>query len=201
MNMLKLKAPPLCYGPGDNGILLSAREFDRADFEEGWRYELIQGVLIVTPIPLVNEGDPNEYLGYLLVKYEEEHPLGSSLNLTMQERTVYIGDNRRRADRVIWANLDRLPKMKETPTIVVEFVSGRKRDRIRDYQTKRVEYLKVGVKEYWVIDRFDQTMTVFSRQGRSRKLVVNATEVYCSDLLPGFELPLAKLLARANRWS
>ena len=94
--MLKLKAPPLCYGPGDNGILLSAREFDRADFKEGWRYELIQGVLIVTPIPLESERDPNEELGHWLRTYRQHHLLGKSLDKTLGEQTLHIGRNRRR---------------------------------------------------------------------------------------------------------
>src|SRR6266446_289799 len=49
----------LCLSPMANGIGMTAHEFDRADFEEGWRYELVNGVLIVTPIPLENEADPN----------------------------------------------------------------------------------------------------------------------------------------------
>jgi hypothetical protein len=41
----------LYFGPESNGILLTPAEFDKADFEDGWRYELVNGVLIVTISP------------------------------------------------------------------------------------------------------------------------------------------------------
>src|SRR3954466_5850605 len=88
------------YGPESNGILMTPEEFDRADFEDGWRYELINGVLIVTPIPLINEADPNDELGRLLRNYQVEHSKGAALNATFPERYVRTGYNRRRPDRV-----------------------------------------------------------------------------------------------------
>jgi hypothetical protein len=49
--------------------------------------------------------------------------------------------------------------------------------------------------------RSPRTMTVFSRQGKNiRKRVIREDQVYTTPLLPGFQLPLAKLLARADAW-
>jgi Uma2 family endonuclease len=198
MMLLEQKAT---FGPESNGILMTPQEFDRADFEEGWRYELINGVLIVSPLPLLNESDPNEELGYFLRRYKEDHPQGSALDATFSERIVRTGKNRRRADRVIWAGLGRLPRRNEIPTAVAEFVSGRKRDRKRDYQTKRIEYADAGVKQYWVFDRFTRKLTVFFRQdGKNRMRVLDEHQVFTTDLLPGFELPLKRIFALANRW-
>jgi Uma2 family endonuclease len=57
------------------------------------------------------------------------------------------------------------------------------------------------VREYWVIDRFQRTLTVFRKQaGKVKKQVISEKQTYATDLLPGFELPLAKLLALADRW-
>ncbi len=191
-----------CIGPDANGIVMTAREFDTADFEEGWCYELINGVLIVTPIPLENEADPNEELGYWLRNYRDRDPLGSALDATLSERIVRTGQNRRRADRVIWAGLGRLPRRFETPTIIAEFVSARRRDWIRDYVVKRDEYMAIRVREYWVFDRFRHTLTVFRLQaGKVRKRVFSKEQTSKTDLLPGFELPLARLFALADRWT
>jgi Uma2 family endonuclease len=193
------------FGPESNGILMTPEEFDRADFEdfeEGWRYELINGVLIVTPIAAEAEADPNGELEYWLRSYRENHPEGSALDATLPERIVRTGKNRRRADWVIWAGLGRRPRRFETPTIIVEFVSKRKRDRVRDYETKRDEYLNLGVKEYWIIDRFQRILSVFSRKGgKVSRRVVREQQTYKPALLPGFELPLSKSLARADRWA
>jgi hypothetical protein len=44
LTLLKRKEP-IVVGPESNGMLITPREFDHADFEEGWRYDLINGVL------------------------------------------------------------------------------------------------------------------------------------------------------------
>ena len=60
---MTVQALPLQLGPDANGMLITPAEFDGAECEAGWRYELIRGVLIVTPAPLEEERDPNEELG------------------------------------------------------------------------------------------------------------------------------------------
>ena len=82
------------------------------------------------------------------------------------------------------------------PSIVVEFVSVGKRNRARDYEAKRDEYLAAGVLEYWVIDRFRRQMTVFRHDGS--RAGVAESETFRTPLLPGFELPLSRLLAEAD---
>lgn len=192
---------PLQLGPNANGMLLSPEEFDSAEFERGWRYELIRGVLIVTPAPLAEERDPNEELGHLLRNYQEGHPEGAALNKTLYEHDIDVGVDRRRADRVIWAGLGRPPNRREVPTIVVEFVSSGRRNRERDYNEKRDEYLNLGVQEYWIIDRFQRVMTVhLKHDGTCETKRLHESDNYSTSLLPGFQLPLARLLALADGW-
>ena len=196
------QSAPKALGPGAAGIRLTPAEFDRADFEEDHCYELINGVLVVSPIPLESEVDPNEELGYWLRHYRNNHPQGSALDMTLPERHVFVGPNRRRADRLIWAGHGRLPRRTAPPTIIAEFVSKGKRDQQRDYEEKRDEYLAIDVREYWVIDRFRRTMTVFQMvKGEISQRVVTEKQTYTTPLLPGFELPLAKLLRVADRWA
>jgi Uma2 family endonuclease len=123
------------------------------------------------------------------------------LDKTLPERYIHARRNRRKADRVIWAGLGRLPKKGENPTIAVEFVSRRKRDRVLDYETKCEEYRKAGIQEYWIIDRFQRIMTVhILEDGRYRKKVIQARQTYRTKLLPGFALPLERLLDLADQW-
>jgi Uma2 family endonuclease len=199
--MIAFKHFDALIGPWANGILMTPREFDRTRFERGWRYELINGVLVVSPSPWENQRDPNDELGFLLRNYEKHHPEGKSLDATLPEHTVRTGDNRRMVDRAIWTGLGRLPKRTDFPNVLVEFVSEGKRNIFRDYETKRDEFMACGVEEYWIIDRFERTMTVYQRQGRRyRKRVFRENNIYTTPLLPGFELPLAQLLALADRW-
>ena len=199
--MVVVETATLQLGPPSNGMSLTPWEFDAAEFEPGWRYELVHGVLIVNPPPSVKERDPNEELGHWLRAYQETHPQGKSLDFTVSEQTVHIGPHRRRVDRAIWAGLNRLPKEDETPTITVEFVSAGARSRQRDYEIKRDEYRSAGVSEYWIIDRFQRTMTVFHFAGRKlSKKVVTERQTYRTPRLPGFDLPLASLFELMDRW-
>jgi len=182
--------------------LLTPTEFDRARFQEGGRYELINGVLVVSPTPSRKERRPNEELGRWLWDYQEEHAQGSLLDATLPEEMIETKQNRRRADRVIWAGLGRDPEEGETPTIVVEFVSAGKVNQERDYIAKRAEYREIGVREYWVVDRFRRTLTVFRFGGEGdQERVISEKQNYETPLLPGFVLPLARLLALAYRWA
>jgi Uma2 family endonuclease len=202
MSQAPVKVRRLRLGPRSAGALLTLDEFDRARFKEGWRYELINGVLVVSPIPSRSERDPNEELGRWLRNYQETHPQGAALDATLAEETIETRQNRRRADRVLWAGLGRLPGPEEPPTIVVEFVSEGKANRERDYVAKRAEYREIGVKEYWVIDRFTKSLTVYRfAEGRDEELVFPSTHAYQTPLLPGYEFPLGQLLRLAERWS
>ena len=71
------------YGPRDAGIPMMLDEFEEREFELGWRYEIIRGVLVVSPAPLAEEREGNEYLGHLLLTYKERHPQGETLDATL----------------------------------------------------------------------------------------------------------------------
>jgi Uma2 family endonuclease len=187
-----------------NGILMTPEEFDAVmDYDEQYVYELIHDVVIVLRPPRAAERDANEELNFLLRLYQYTHPQGSILDKTLPEQYLPVPNGRRRADRVIWTGLGRMPVLgRDIPSIVVEFVSHRKRDRTRDYEEKRREYLALGVQEYWIIDRFDRRMTVFRNDPAGpAEVVVKADETYRTPLLPGFELPLARLLNVADDWA
>lgn len=191
----------LVLGPELAGAYLTPEEFDAADeCDAAYVYELISGVLVVTPPPSEGERGPNELLAHLLRSYREGHPQGKTLDYTLPEHTVRVRRNRRRADRVIWVGLGRVPDVeRDPPAIVIEHVSKGRRNRKRDYEAKRTEYLGEGVLEYWVIDRFRRLMTVYSgSHDRPAERVVREDEVYTTPHLPGFELPLARLLAEAD---
>jgi Uma2 family endonuclease len=181
-------------GPHSNGMLMTPDEFDAAtEWELGYRYELIQGVLVVNPPAGLSERDPNDELGRLIRNYKEDHPNGSCVDLTAPEQTVRVGENRRRADRAIWIGLGRRPDDElDTPTIAVEFPANRARDRHRDYVVKRKEYADAAVEEYWIIDTHRREMTVHRRSGET--LVISAGETYRTPLMPGFELALSRLM-------
>jgi Uma2 family endonuclease len=137
-----------------------------------------------------------------LRSYRELHPNGKHLDFTINEHTLFLGSTRRRTDRAIWTGLGRKPRKRELPSIAIEFVSKRLRDRIRDYEFKRDEYLAAGIEEYLVIDRFKETLTAFTLQrGQIKTRVLRKGQIYKTKRLPGFELDLGRLIDLANAWT
>lgn len=199
----RTKSSKVRVGLGSAGVRMTPEEYDAIRHaDDRFRYELVHGVLVVTRFPSVSECDPNEELGRLLRNYQADHPQGSTLDAILAERYVYTPDSRRRADRIIWAGFGRMPDEEaDIPTIVVEFVSRGRRDFIRDYEEKRGEYLALGVAEYWVIDRFRRAMTIYRREpAQPGEQLIPESGVYRTPILPGFELPLARLFSVADRW-
>ncbi len=179
----------LTLGPEHNGILMSVDEFDAIDeYDQRYRYELIHGVLIVCPIPLPAESIINDELARELGNYKFDHPNGHHLDLMLPENYVHLDDSRRRADRVLWCGLRRKPDIRnDPPTIAIEIVSKTRRDRRRDYEEKRDEYLAIGVLEYWAFDRFLRRLTVFTPGPNGPvERVFLAGQTYETPLLPGF---------------
>lgn len=187
------------------GVSLTPEEFDAiTDHDEDYNYELIHGVLVVSPLAGPEERSPNELLGYWLNRYRFECPTGAALIDTLYEEYLPTSGNRRRADRVIWSVVNGRPQdpKVDLPAIAIEFRSAGRAAWRRDYLEKRDEYLSAGIIEYWVVDRFARTLTAFTlRDGQPTEVVVEEGDIYRTALLPGFELPLAELLAAADRWS
>ncbi len=172
---------------------ITKTDFDMSSSEECWLWPPYHPRL---------KPPPTTSLARCLRQYQREHPQGAALDETIPERYVRTSIGRRRADRVVWTRLGRRPDpAADVPAIVAEFVSSSRRDRRRDYEEKRREYQEAGVVEYWIVDRFTRQMTVYRNapEGLS-ELVVAEQDTYQTPLLPGFELPLARLLAVADRW-
>jgi Uma2 family endonuclease len=198
--------PHLLLDAGANGVLMTREEFEALkhdDCDPCFRYELINGVVIVSPPPDDAGHGPNERLGNWLWDYQQRHSSGKLLDDSLMERAVRTKVGIRIVDRAIWTGYGRpIHSKRDLPTIIVEFVSAGKWAWLRDYQQKREEYLELGAKEYWVIDRFRRTMTVyFQPPAEPAERIVIESETYTTALLPGFELPLKRLLELADQYA
>ena len=79
------------------------------------------------------------------------------------------------------------------PHIVVEIVSLGGEE--RDYVLKREEYLRAGVREYWIIDPVTEELRILSRDGDVwSETILKRGQAYQTPLLPGLEVRLEELL-------
>jgi Uma2 family endonuclease len=197
--MATVTAPAaLRIGPADKGRRLTLEEFIEADWEEGWLYELARGVVDVTEVPGPSHGRIVRRLAALFIEYEKQHPgvitYGAGSGECRMRLPGMISD--RHPDQAIYLDPEVVgPKVwtRWVPHIVVEVVSPGGED--RDYVEKREEYLRVGVREYWILDPEQRRMHVLVRAGDVwEEAIVAAAEVYRTNLLPGLEVRPAELL-------
>lgn len=188
------------FGGDSAGIRLTAEEFTRArNFDRLYRYEVVNDVLVVRPNQCHQNRLLSQDLGFRLYTYRLAR---NERLLTVYEEPVRTRHSIRRVDRAIWLSTSGEPNPRiDVPVILVDFVSAGRRVMFRDYLDRRDEYLTIGVKEYWVIDRFDRTMTVFTGAvDAPLETVVKESGVYSTPLLPGFALPLADILTEADKF-
>jgi Uma2 family endonuclease len=128
--------------------------------DDGNRYEVLDGTLLVTPLPSVRHQDLAGELGALLRRHCERHGIG----LVVGPAAVPFGESELQPDLAIFpgrrpddARWDALP----IPLLVVEILSSSTRQ--RDLGAKRAAYLRWGIAECWLVDPRSRTVTVARR--------------------------------------
>ncbi len=83
------------------------------------------------------------------------------------------------------------------PDLVIEILSPS--TRIRDQGVKRHLYERMGLREYWLADPALATVRIYRRTGEALAFVAElsaaAGDILATPLLPGLEIPLARIFA------
>jgi Uma2 family endonuclease len=190
-----------CIGPADHGRRMTLDAFIKAEFQEGWLYELARGVVEVTEVPGPWHGRIVGRIVELFIEYIRQHPDIINYRAGGGECRLRLPGlaSDRHPDQAIY--LDPEPPGPEVwtkwvPHIVVEVVSPRGRK--RDLVTKREEYLRMGIREYWILDPKKRQMHVLVRDGDAwKETIVPATGVYRTIFLPGLRVRPGELLGPA----
>ena len=184
-------------GPADHGRKMTLEEFQEAETEEGYRYELARGVIEVTKVP----GDPHGQVVWNLyqaiVVYGQANPGvirrgggGSEFQITLPG--LVSGRNPDLA--VVFSEPHKHRRLRGRPALVAEVVSARSGD--RDYRVKREEYLAYGALEYWIVDFLARRFTLLTRDGDVwREAIISADQAIPSIILPGLATTVGGLWA------
>ena len=132
-------------------------ELDRLP-DDGNRYELVDGELFVTPAPSPGHETLASHLLFILVPYVHSQKLGL---LSTPRAVVRQHGSQVEPDMMVRPATPALPQTwaeMPTPLLVVEILS--QTTRRRDHVQKRAFYLRLGVAEYWIVDRFERTIRV-----------------------------------------
>jgi Uma2 family endonuclease len=84
------------------------------------------------------------------------------------------------------------------PEIVIEVVSPGSEQ--RDYEEKPEEYLRVGIREYWIVDAEKRETLVLRRsRGKWSPKTLRAGDIYETKLLPGFKFDCRPVFEAADK--
>ena len=185
-------------GPDDHGQPATLEEFIAADFEEGFLYELSRGVIDVAEVPGLNHGRTVHRVARLFIHYDDAHPGVINYGAGGGECRIRLPGmvSDRHPDQAIYLDPPppgQSPWTRWIPHIVVEIVSLGGEE--RDYVLKREEYLRAGVREYWIIDPMTEELRILSRDGDVwSETILKRGQPYQTPLLPGLEVRLEELL-------
>jgi Uma2 family endonuclease len=160
--------------------------------DDGQRYEIIEGELLMSPAPKTIHQRISRNLLIYLSNYINQHDIGEifyapcdvvlSMTDVVQPDLLFVGKER---SHIITEN-----NIIEAPDLVIEILS--ESTETIDHTRKKSLYEKHGVKEYWIInpsekaiEQFvlrDKSFEIVGSWGRSQKLV--------SPVMEGLSLPI-----------
>ncbi|MCP4249700.1 MAG: Uma2 family endonuclease [bacterium] len=192
----------ITLGPGDHGRRMTLDEFFDAGDQVGYRYELIEGVVQVTPVP----DPPHErvvmFLADLFVDYRRSH--AEYANYTACRARLVQRQPQETSPEPDFCVFRDYPLHEvrpdweaQQPIVVVEVLSPDNPG--KDLQRNRRVYLGFErVQEYWIIDPLVDptrpTMLALRRSGADWvEVPVPSGGAYTTDLLPGLTVDLSTI--------
>lgn len=158
-------------------------------------YELCDGRLEILPMPTELHQLIGKFLLIALNSFVESRKLGTVLYSGLRVRTrpgkirepdiVFMcARNAARRGNQAWSGAD----------LAMEIVS--EDDPERDWKTKRREYARCGIAEYWIVDPQKGTITVLTLERGAYKVrgEFGKGDTAASALLPGFSVEVSRTL-------
>ena len=190
------------FGPKDHGRAMSLEDFLASSGEPGYKYELIDGRVYVSPAADQPHDSLDTWLFRVLLDYSRAHP--EVVNYVSPSARVFVHGRRAatcpQPDLAAYHDFPHHLPLRQrrwqdlSPLLVVEIISEDTAE--KDLERNVELYLEVpSIREYWVIDpRSDPdrpTLRVYRRRGArwQKPIEVAYGETYASPrLLPGFAL-------------
>ncbi|MEK7310673.1 MAG: Uma2 family endonuclease [Chloroflexota bacterium] len=177
------------------------RDLEYFPVEEGKRYEIVEGELLVTTQPHWRHQQTCGRIFAVLDNWAREHDNGEA----SQAPGLLFDDENAVAPDVVWVSGDRLSvvlgedgKLHESPDLAVEVLSPGTKNERRDRESKLRLYSQRGVREYWIVEWRTKRLEVYRREQAALKLVATllAEDELTSPLLPAFKVPMARLFPK-----
>lgn len=175
------------------GRRVTAREYRELE-DDGYLYDMVDGVLHLSPSPLEPHSEALGRFVYFLYAYLDAHPgagrVFPELDLFLPDEGDVLRPDIAFVSRERLAILDG-QYMNGGPDLVVEFSS--KSTAKRDRTVKADRYFAHGVREYWLPDPVKKSLHLWlwREQGWEKR----SAPQLASEALPGLVIDAAKLFA------
>ena len=173
---------------------MTGAQFDALPYEEGRRWELLDGELIEVPSPTPRH---QMIVGTLVASLREYFQHTGTGGALPDVEFALSNRDRLRPDVCVllaerWSNLDfdRIP-IPGAPDIACEIISPSERTAESARKVRR--YLAAGVKEVWQVFPEDQEVIVHTSNAPVRFL--DADQTLSTEALTGWSLPIAEIFA------
>ena len=187
-------------GPANHGQPLTNEEFLAGDYQEGFKYELIDGRLYVAAAPNLRHDWVTEWVADMVKLYARACP--EIFSYVSRHARVFVPGRPElttpEPDIAAYCDIPSDPDLNEirwenySPILVVEVLSADDPD--KDLVRNVELYRQVpSIKEYWILDNLTDgnrpSLRVYRRAGRRWRVLDFAFgETYTTRLLPGFSL-------------
>ena len=184
------------------GLRMTAEQYFALE-DDGCKYELIDGVVVMSPSPTPRHQALAMEIAGQLFMYLRDHPVGRVL----AETDVQLGKGPTGRDlvyrpEIVFIATERLSEMRNRlvgpPDMVVEVISPTSRR--MDTETKKEDYERIGVHEYWLFDPERNAMTFYRLEGDRFVEATVSDDAYVSQAVPGFTLDLKRVRESFNLW-
>lgn len=193
-------SPPIFFSPRLHRYTLE-EFYTLPEPDDGFYYELIEGVLYKMPPPKPPHGDISSVFTMSLASYIASHKISG--NIYHPREPIYIEDiygTYLEPDMMYVSNAlrKRMGDVRTSADIVFEYLSDTTAN--YDQTTKADTYLSLGVKELWLVD--PKTKTIEVRNARKRKgllrwgvRIFQKGDVAESQVLKGWSVNADKVFA------
>ena len=175
--------------------------FTAADYREmpddGRRYQLIEGELIMAPAPNTFHQSISRNLLRLIDQYLVQHPLGTVLGAPCD---VYLDDQNVYQPDLLYIASRNTSRIRDdgiygAPDLVVEILSPTSAAVDR---RKRAHFAAAGTVEFWQIDPALRQIQrfVFAENATKPIALIDEPETFASPLFPGLTLATADIFRR-----
>ncbi|MCA3005546.1 MAG: Uma2 family endonuclease [bacterium] len=191
-------APRFPHQLGYAGLRMTADDYLSLG-ETADRYELIDGVVVMSPSPSPQHGDAVAELIYQLKAFARLQMPGARVlaetDLRLADTLVY------RPDVMVFASTGQparaAARLQSPPDLLIEVLSPSSMQ--LDLVTKRDDYGRFGVREYWVVDPADGAVRCFRLEAGVLQETAAGGDRLASAAVAGLVLDLTALRTALGR--